>query len=82
MKGLYVNTLLRVEGNVVMVRAMEQPQGGETQMITRAWDAPFEAQGKASLRPYMSVLVDLVWVVLHLNPAISIAGTGWRRSTR
>jgi hypothetical protein len=49
---VYVNTLLRVEGNVVMVRAARQLQGGETRMIMRGWGAPFEAQGKASLRPY------------------------------
>jgi hypothetical protein len=67
-----------------MVRATRQLQGGETQMTMRGRGAPFEAQGKASLRPYMSVLVVSVYVMLHLNPAIweAIAGTGWRRSTR
>jgi hypothetical protein len=43
-----------------MVRATEQLQGGETQMTMRGWGAPFEAQVKASLRLYLSVLVDLV----------------------
>jgi hypothetical protein len=45
----------------------------------RTWGAPFEAQGKAVLRPYVTVANVEGWAMLNLNPAIweAIAGTGW-----